>query len=321
MLLHRLIRSPGVDSPEQYRRRVGALAAVYLAIFAGSVAGGLIAARQAKLLVTLAQRSNVETLTLAFFLVFFAYLALICAEGAWGALRIGWYRAVARWSGPEEAERRKQRLISGWRRAEPADAAVNRTLELEERPAQPFTVPIRDAYGPCGRVIVDGARLTHDGDRQTGSNDLLAFFVGEVDRALGEDFGPHGLDVVLWQSGEEEALEAYTSLVEFARALGVKLGADLWPARRLSAAQAARLERTLSQLCPALREEALLPEWEFSGEHKLPIIPEPLGLLTLNVSEKRVDPLNTMGAALVMVAISLGVLAWLVGFTPWVPSL
>jgi hypothetical protein len=40
---------------------------------------------KAQLFVTLTQRSNVETLTLAFFLVFFAYLGILSARGAVGA--------------------------------------------------------------------------------------------------------------------------------------------------------------------------------------------------------------------------------------------
>jgi len=63
------------------------LAAEYLALFICALTGIALLIWKAQLFVTLAQRSNVETLTIAFFLVFFAYLAALSAPGARGARR------------------------------------------------------------------------------------------------------------------------------------------------------------------------------------------------------------------------------------------
>jgi hypothetical protein len=68
----------------------------------------------------------------------------------------------------------------------------------------------------------------------------------------------------------------------FATHLEQHLGAaELWPKHILTQADCAELERRLSALCPALRNDAFLPHWEYQGEHKIPLIPEPLGLISL----------------------------------------
>ena len=80
-LLKRLITEPGADSAEDYARRVQILAATYAVLFCASVAGVVVLAIYGKLFVTLAQRSNVETLTILFLLVLYAYLAAISVRG------------------------------------------------------------------------------------------------------------------------------------------------------------------------------------------------------------------------------------------------
>ena len=80
------------------------------------------------------------------------------------------------------------------------------------------------------------------------------------------------------------------------------------------------LENDLSALCPALRSEAFLPDWEFQGEHKLPIIPEPLGIISLGRRERRVDPLSSMGLTLVIVAAAIALIVWFIVRPPWVPG-
>src|SRR5581483_1414570 len=113
----------------------------------------------------------------------------------------------------------------------------------------------------------------------------------------------------------------YFGLVGFARNLERQLGADaLWPKVRLTDDDCAELERLLAQLCPALRDEAFLPDWEYSAEHKLPIIPEPLGLVSLSREERRADPIATMGCAVLVVLISVVIIALLILFPPWVPG-
>ncbi|HZX95865.1 MAG TPA: hypothetical protein VFE90_15190, partial [Myxococcales bacterium] len=90
-LLKHVVSEPGAESAEGFARRVRILGATYLVLFCASCAGTVVVALHGKLFVTLAQRSNVETLTILFMLVFYTYLAAISARGAVGAVRIALY--------------------------------------------------------------------------------------------------------------------------------------------------------------------------------------------------------------------------------------
>lgn len=95
----RLVREPAVATVEQYRQRVYWLAQVYAGLFGASLLGLALLVWQGQLYVSLTQRSNVETLTLLFLMVFFSYVAALSRPGAAGAARIassgywpGWRR-------------------------------------------------------------------------------------------------------------------------------------------------------------------------------------------------------------------------------------
>src|SRR3954454_18741464 len=94
--VEQLIAEPGAEDARHYRQRVNRLAAEYVALFTGGGLGIAVLIWKAQLFVTLAQRTNVETLTLAFFLVFFGYVAVLSAPGALGAVRITAYGIRAR---------------------------------------------------------------------------------------------------------------------------------------------------------------------------------------------------------------------------------
>jgi hypothetical protein len=114
------------------------------------------------------------------------------------------------------------------------------------------------------------------------------------------------IEIVTWKKIHDEDAERYHGLVEFARNLERQLDKGaLWPKAHLTEADIQELERRLSAICPALREEAFLPHWDYQAEHKLPIIPEPLGLISLSRSEQRVDPIASMGCAVVVVVVLL----------------
>ncbi len=313
-----VIREPGADTPREFRLRVQRLAVAYLALFVGAVAGLLLLVWQARLLVALSQRSNVETLVLAFVFVFFAYVVVLSAPGAWGALRIGALELQGRLGDSQAVERRKMACYAARGQREAA-AALNYQVEVEQAPCQPIVLPVADEVGSLGELVIDGARLVHRGG--WGSNALLAYFVHQVNAVLGERVGDDFLDIVDWQILDDESTRQYLALARFARNLERHLGAtELWPKLRLTAADCAELVDRLRAICPALRDEALLPDWEYAAEHKLPLIPEPLGLVSLQRSERRADPLASMGCAVLVVLALLVVLGVLIVFPPWVPG-
>jgi len=282
------------------------------------VAGIALLLVHGRLFVALSQRSNVETLTIAFFLLFFAYIALICARGAWGGLRIGVFRLAARLArDPKRVERQKIAALGRSRKRQAV--AVNLLLERAGHPGEPFEVRVADDAGSVGTIRVDGARIEHHAAHREGSNDLLAYFVHQVSRVRGAD--PDELDVVRWKSIDDEGWYQYVAGVESMRMLGRRIGGEpLWPRLTLSQAQCDELERRMGAICRAVREEAFLPQLEYEGEHKIPIIPEPLGIISLGRRERRVDPLSSMGVALVIVAAVVALIVWFIVRPPWVPG-
>src|SRR5258708_9549699 len=84
-LLKRVVSEPGADTAESFVRRIRILAATYTVLFCACCTGEVVLVVYGKLFVTLAQRSNVETLTVLFLLVFYGYLAAVSAPGPPGA--------------------------------------------------------------------------------------------------------------------------------------------------------------------------------------------------------------------------------------------
>jgi len=313
-----IIKEPGAEDAGHYARRVVRLAILYCALFVGSLAGIALLVWRAQLLVTLAQRSNVETLTLAFFLVFFGYLAILSAPGLSGALHIARLSLGGTWAAQQQ---RKMAALGRPRDAETI-ADMNAVLELAARPGEDFDIVVADAVGRMGVVHVRGARLAYAAEHRDGSNEVLAYFVRQVARIVGSTgTGLIDLDVVAWQKIDDEDANRYHGMVEFARNLSRALATGpLWPTVSLTDGHPEQLTRHMSEICPALRNEGFLPNWDYQAEHKLPLIPEPLGLLSLSRSEQRIDPVSSIGCAVFIVLGALVMLAILIAFPPWVPG-
>jgi hypothetical protein len=318
-LLRDVLSEPGVSSAGEYATRVRRLAVLYPVLTLAALAGEVLLGWRGKDLVTLTQRSNVETLTLAFFGVFFAYVGVLGGRGVPGSLRLLGFRLVALRRGAEAAERAKWNALGPGRREGPF-AALNVVVERAGAPGEKVVVPVRDAVGEMSRIVVDGARVRNEPLRRDGSNNLLAYFARQVDEIAGRPQG-RSVDVVEWGSLDDEAAHEFLSLAEFGRNLGAALGQpQLWPRVVLDAAATAELERRLSAVCPALRSEGFLPDWEYQVEHKLPIVPEPLGLASLGRSERRADPLPALTALTAVVVFAVALLALLIARPPWVPG-
>ena len=75
----------------QYRRRVYLMAGIYVLLNVAALASIVLIIWQYRLFVTLAQRSNIETLTLAIIAVLFAYFVLTTFGGFIGALKMLFY--------------------------------------------------------------------------------------------------------------------------------------------------------------------------------------------------------------------------------------
>lgn len=309
-----LLQEPGVSDPKHYARRVLWLAIVHASLFASSIAGIGLLLWRGELFITLSQRSNVETLTLAFLLLFFGYFAVITCRGAAGGIRVVGSRIRRRLArDPDAFEAKKQAALGA--AGDGSTAAVDKVIELDGAPDAAWEVELRDAAGSLGRVRIDGVRIHHVDAFRGGSNTLLAYVATRVARLAATD-----ITIVHWKSTDDESMLQYAATAEALHKLGRKLDTTVWPVVAVSELARTALERELAELCPALRDEALLPDWEYQGEHKLPIIPEPLGIISLNRSERRVDPLSSLLAALFIVLAVVGLIVYFLVRPPWVPG-
>lgn len=320
-IIDRAIREPLDRNASQYARRARWLAWAYVGLFLASAIGIVLLIWQAQFYVTLAQRSNVETGLLAFFLIFFGYLAILSWKGALGALRLLGYAITARVHRNRIAVEQAKMRALGPPRKPPTCAALNVVLEVEGAPCEAFAVQVKDAAGSMGAIEVEGAEVRHRQTTRDGSNSLLAYFAVQVNEVLKARGEPGEVDVVEWRDINDEAMSQYLGMVSFAQNLRRHLQVkQLWPVRTLRESDLADLERRLSAVCGALRDESFLPHWEYEGEHKLALIPEPLGIVSLSRTEKRVDPLASMGCAVLVVLVMVIVFALIIAFPPWVPG-
>ncbi len=317
----RFVREQGTQSVPDYQSRVRRLALIYVAIVVVCVAAIVLIVYQGKLLITLSQRSNVETLTLAFIIVLFAYLAAISLPGFWGALRIAALNGP-RWLGKDalEVERRKQSKL-GRHSGEPDTVFLNCRLSPEVAPDAPVELPVEDAAGSLGTIVIDGVKISRREATRGGSNSMFAYVEQRANALVKRRVPDAKIEIVQWATINDEQGYQYYSMVQFSERLQRELKSPpLWPSYGLTDDEIATLRRELAELCPTLRNEAMLPDVEYSAEHRLPIIPEPLGFIALSRSESRADPVASMGCALIVALVILAIVVAIVLFPPWVPA-
>lgn len=317
----RMIREQNISTVPQYHRRVTRLAAIYTGIVvAALIAIGIIIIR-GKFFVTLAQRSNVETLTLAFILALFGYLAVVSLRGAWGALKIVYYNFPA-WLGRDraEVERRKQAALT-LRNGKSDAVYLNRLVRRQGHGDTPVRIPLCDDFGDLGMIVIDGAKISYENGPQHSPNSIFAYFEQRIQQLVRARDPEAEVQIVQWATINDEPALQYESLIKFSCNLEKHLQSEpLWPLVELTDADIETLTHEGSLLCPSLRNEAHLPDLEYQAQHTLPIIPEPLAFVSLSREEQRADPVASMGCALLVTLFILGLLVLFIVFPPWVPG-
>ncbi|MEW6270335.1 MAG: hypothetical protein AB1689_13680 [Thermodesulfobacteriota bacterium] len=306
-------------TPEGYAAKVRVLAAIYVALNLVCAAVMALVVWRGRNLVTLAQRSNVETLVLAIVLILALFYVVTTVRGLVGALRMALLNLPALWSRDRAAlEARKQRAL-----ADGDDAfSVHFDKALEHVDGvEPVRWEIADDTGSLGAIELSRATATVKARKQGLNNSVLAFLLGQILDVLGRRTPPESVTIAFWSNIEEEGASVYRSTVVAFHNLATGLGSEpLWPTIYLTAADVAHVGEALRRLVPALRNEALLPDVEYAVEYSVPVLPEPLAFLQLRRSERRADPVLTMGYALVIMTLVLVALVLLIAFPPWVPS-
>jgi hypothetical protein len=316
-----VIAEQGTRSVPEYRRRVRRLAVFYAGIVVFALASITMLVSRGRFFVTLAQRSNVETATIAVIIALFTYLAAVSLRGAIGAVRIATL-AVPAILGADHAtvERRKQKTLT-WSEDKAGSVYLNAMVRRAGGGDDTIRIELEDDHGSLGTLLIDGAEMSHQKAPAHSSNSIFAYFEQRIEQ-LAEARDPNvRLSVVEWTSIDDESALRYGSMVTFSRRLEAHLGCNaLWPAIELSDDDIATLRREARELCPILRNEAFLPDLEYEAEHRLPIIPEPLAFVTLSRSERRADPHASMGCAFIVTLVITIIVAVMMWTPPWVPG-
>jgi hypothetical protein len=295
------------------RRRTNLLVAIHLTLTAAALAVLVLVVWRIRLLVTLTQRSNVETLILAFVVVFVLYLLVTTLSGTRGALVLLGVRLLGRDRAQRWLQRRAER-----ERKETKKAYLN--VVVQAPGGGMLELPIEDGYGRLGTLRLDGAEVALVDIPEPIANSPLALaarVLGEVGSLDGTHSPPR---VVAWAGIDEELAERYGSQVRAFKRLEGALGATLWPAVRLDGAGVERIAALMREAAPELREDLLLPDIEYSAEFTIPIIPEPLAFMQVKRSQEHADPVATIGCATLVVLSLLAVVAWVIVNPPWVPE-
>jgi hypothetical protein len=313
MRLWDLMESP-VQNVRALRRRTSILAGIHIVLTTASVALLALLVLRLKLLVTLAQRSNVETLLIGFFVAFVLVLLVTTGPAMVGSITLVALRLL-----PND---RRQRWIQ---RHRVETRRGPRTLALLNLwvtgPEGTIEVALEDGFGRLGTLRVRGVELQLEDAPDGLGGPLFELATAALDAVAARD--PHGspLDIILWANVDRSEAEAYQSQVRaFDRLAGVLKTDPLWPTARLDAGGLARLRAVLAEAMPSLRETVLMPDIDYAAEFSIPLVPEPLAFVQIHRSESRADPVASLGCATVMVLAALMAAAWLVLFPPWVPS-
>src|SRR5205823_10536256 len=137
-------------------------------------------------------------LTILFLLVLFAYLSALSARGMTGAIRIAW-RKLSHRGDRAALERRKNAILALRDAREGPVVALNVVLERENAPGEPFEIPIADAAGSMGAIVVDGAKLEHRDPGRAGSQNLMAFVARQIEVVLEARGAAREVGIVEWK--------------------------------------------------------------------------------------------------------------------------
>jgi hypothetical protein len=319
VLTEQLIKNVAVSTPAGYQARVRWLALVYFSLNAASLAIIGIVVWRAKHLVTLAQRSNVETLTLAIVLVLALNYLLTTFRGFVGAIRVALHNLPHAWNAdPMAIERRKQSAIRDKR--ESKIAYVDQAVGSDES-GRDIEWPCADEAGRLGRLSIRGVEMRYESEKAGLNNTFFEFVVRLIEERLQKRDPAQSLQIVFWHAIHEDAASAYHSNVRAFRNLEAQLGkGPLWPLVTLTAADVAQIGEEIRAVVPAMRNEAFLPDVEYEAEYSVPVLPEPLAFIQLRRTETRADPLASMGCATLVMILVLVILVSVIFFPPWVPS-
>jgi hypothetical protein len=307
------MESPVTD-PASLRRRIRVLTAIHLVLPAACLAVLGLVVWRIRHLVTLSQRSNVETALIGFVVVFVLYLLVTTAPATKGALVLVFLALRSR-------SRFQRRLQERAGRDPKTDKRAYLNVRVHAGDGGPIEVPIADEVGGLGRLRVDGVEVAFLGVSDKLSTSTFRLVAETLGRVAEPGDGAHRPRIVAWDGIDPETSERYASAAwAFVRLERVLDKGPLWPSLAVSPAGVERLAAVIREATPFLREDIMLPDIEYSAEFTIPVVPEPLAFMQLSRQQPHADSVASLGAATIVVLLVLVVIAWLIVAPPWVPG-
>lgn len=318
-LAEKVVKEHVTRTPERYAARVRWMAVIYLTLNLISIAIIVAIVWRVQFFITLTQRSNIETLTLAIVLVLASYYIFSTFKGFIGSLKMIFLNAPGMWQKKEEIERRKHRAIPTG--GSTKSAYFDQAIALEGKPDEPIIWQVGDDTAKLGEIEVRGVEATYHPIKDGMNDSLFEFLADKLEEVMKKKDLDATLQVVQWTEIDEDQAAVYHSTVQAFQSLEKHLGkGPIWPTAEISQEDFDYIQGELRRLVPALRNESLLPDVEYEVEYNVPVLPEPLGFLRLTRRENRADPLVTMGCASLVMLIVMALLIFFIILPPWVPS-
>ncbi len=314
-LAEKAIKEVVTRTAPRYDARVRGLAAIYVFLNLVSIAIIVTILWRGQFFVTLSQRSNIETLTLAIVLVLAVYYVATTFSGFVGAIRMLVLNA-----GDRNREERKHRAMRPGR--ESKYVTFDQEIRLQGKPDQNLTWEVADEAGKLGDIEIDGVKVTFYPQKDGISDTFFEFFADQIEDALKKRDLEASVQITQWSSIDEDQASSFYSIAQAFRQLERHLGTKepLWPTGEITQEEVEEIGRRIRELVPTLRSESLLPHVNYAVECNVPILPEPLGMVRLTRKENRADPLISMGCASIIMLFVMAILTFIILLPPWVPS-
>lgn len=314
-LAEKAIKEVVTRTAPRYSARVRGLAAIYVLLNLVSLAIVITILWRGQFFVTLSQRSNIETLTLAIILVLAIYYILTTFRGFVGAIRILVLNA-----GDRNREDRKHRALHPGNQSK--FVTFDQEIRLEGKPEQPLQWEVADDAGKLGDLEIEGVKVTYYPQKDGLSDTFFEFVADQIEDALQKRDLEAKVQITQWSTIDEDQASSFYSTAQAFRNLERQLGSKqpLWPSQEITQEEVDEIGRKIRELVPTLRNESLLPNTTYEVEYNVPILPEPLGMVRLTRRENRADPLISMGCAGAVMLFLMAVLTFIILLPPWVPS-
>jgi hypothetical protein len=315
-----IVKQAAAETPKGYGRRVTGLAVVYFFLNLLSMAIVSLILWRAKHLVTLSQRSNVETLTLLILFALSLNYLVTTFKGFLGAIQMA-VRNFPYLAGSDDAKVEKRKHEALRESDEPKVVYLDQLVGAKEDPGRELEWKVGDDAGQLGTLVIRGLEVRFHPVRGNLSNAFFEFVVTQIEHILQRQ-DPHArLHIAQWGTIDEDGAAAYNANAQAFQNLEAQLGkGPIWPRVTLTAAERDEIAHRLRDIVPALRNESYLPDVEYEAKWNVPVLPEPLGFVQLERSDNRADPIATMGCAAIVMLVALVVLIFLIAMPPWVPS-